>query len=285
MTFCTLMNHAPICLPNPMTHATVCSPHLENKILRINKHEMGAYKYFCCARDFGCDVTRTRGTSIKKHELKCPVVKKFEKYIKLEKENKHLRAEVKRLTAIKGRKPVKIWNVNIREFANRFPKDPLLVAAWSKLSQGRLQNAVPALVKLFLASVPRFWKIAPCFKLVEVCGNFEEIRTEGEIHVVEMSELAQAIYFVMADNIIDSNMNVLDIRRSESNLEKLRMEFYTYGVGNDKKAIAFFRNALIDEVRRRRDHKPVKMGSVEVDLRPAKIKKSRAEAPGGVMTL
>jgi len=166
----------------------------------------GLYKYHCCARDFGCDVTRTRGTSIKKHEIKCPVVQKFQKYLDLEKENKRLRQEVKRLRAIKGRKPVKIWNVNIRDFVQRFIKDPLLIAAWSKLSQGRLQNAVPALVKVFLACVPRFWKIAPCFKLVEVCGNFVDIRTNGEIHVVEMTELAQAIYYALASDVIEMHM-------------------------------------------------------------------------------
>ena len=246
---------------------------------------MGAYRYYCCAREFGCSVSRTRATSIKKHEIKCPVVAKFQKYIDLEKENKFLRDEVKRLRAIKGRKPVKIWNVNIRDFVQRFPKDPLLVAAWAKLSQGRLQNAVPAMMKLFLASVPRFWKIAPCFKLVEVCGNFETIRTGGEIHVVEMGELAAAIYYVLAADVVEDNMEQLDIRRTESNEEKLRLEFYKDHVHRDKKALAFFRNALIDEIRRRRDHKPVKFNSVEVDLRPVKSKKTREDPPGGILTL
>ncbi len=244
---------------------------------------MGAYKYFCCARDFGCDVTRTRGTSMKKHEIKCPVVEKFEKYLRLEKENKRLREEVRRLTKVKGRRPVKIWNVSVRDFASRFVKDQLLIAAWSKLSQGRLENAVPVLLKLFIASVPRFYKLAPCMKLVEVCGHFEELRTRGEIHVVELQKLTRALFYSMGQ-IIDMNMEVLGFEDNERTRKGLKLDFYD-DVGCDRASAAFVRNALIQEVKRRRDHTPLRFNSVTVDLTPAKTKKSNAERPGGMLSL
>jgi len=220
---------------------------------------------------------------MKKHEIKCPVVKQFQKYIDLVKENEFLKTEVKRLSSIKGRKPVKIWNVQIREYAKEFPKNQLLVAAWKRLYQGNLKNGVPALLKIFLATVPRFYKIAPCFKLVEVCGHFEEIRTGGEIHVVEIAGLAQALYYCMI-SIIEDNLELFNLARNDFVLKQLRAEFYAH-IGDNKSAVAFVRNALIDEVRRRRDGKPVKMNSVEIHLTSVKNKKTRKERPGGTLTL
>ena len=85
-------------------------------------------------------------------------------------------------------------------------------------------------------------------------------------------------------DIIEDNMETLGLVDNDHTRKGLKLEFYD-DVGNDRTASAFVRNALIAEVKRRRDHTPLRFNSVSVDLTPAKTKKSNKELPGGMLSL
>ena len=221
------------------------------------------YQYNCKARVFGCSCTRTRNVSIARHELKCPVVKKFQKYLDLETENEALKEEIARLSKVRGRPQIRFSYVRLDDFFEKFMKNELWITAWRRLYSGRRQNAVPALFRLFLAVSPRFFRLLPCRKLVEVCGFFGQLRTQKEIHVYTVGEFGAAVMIHLADGI-DSYMDELGFK--DSDIVKLKLAYFSGLADTDKKCASFARNSLMFEASRRLNDGPIKLNSVEVDI-------------------
>ena len=115
-----------------------------------------------------------------------------------------LEEEVDRLKALKGPERIKIEAEDTRKFQREFLASEKFQKAWRSLYATRKDIVVPALIVLFLSQVPRFYKIARCQQFVEVCGYLCAIRTQGQIHSVEMGDLAQTLYSSMACFIEDS---------------------------------------------------------------------------------
>ena len=230
------------------------------------------YTYYCKARVFGCPCTRTRNVSIMRHERKCEVVRKFQKYLDLEAENKALKEEVARLSKVRGRPVIKFENVSIDDFWKEFMRNELWKTAWRRLYGSRKQNAVPALVRLFLAVSPRFWKLQPCRQLVEVCGWLGEVRTHGEIHCIGVGDLGAAMSNYLGDSV---ETYLFELGFTEQDATKLKLDEYCNMSDSDRQCIAFCRNSLITEARRRKDNGPIRFRSVEVDLSKVKVEKKK----------
>jgi len=224
---------------------------------------MKSYKYICAGCPFGCVVNRSRKTSINKHESKCIVVRKYKKYIDAVRRVPELEKEIERLKLLKGRERIVITGVDTREFVRLFAVSKKLQETWKLLFAAKKSNGVPALIVLFLSQVPRFYKISQCKQLVEVKGYFELIRTYGQIHNVTLGDLAQSLFFVFA-NAIDDHHAVLGYKPEQ--LEKFKVETYQCLPDDNKSCIAFMRNALIQEARRRSNNDPVQFHSVKIDL-------------------
>ena len=147
---------------------------------------MGRWKLRCKAHEFGCMETRTRREAMEKHCFKCPYVTRYAKWLCLEAENKKLREQIKQLQIQKGRPNIELA-VDLEKFGKFFLKRKGLHRAWRELFNRRHENAVYALIRLFLACSPRFYKVLPCKRLVEVKGYLHDIRTSGEIHTVRVN--------------------------------------------------------------------------------------------------
>ena len=234
---------------------------------------MGAYRYQCKARVFGCQCTRTRNAAIMRHELKCPVVIKFQKYLNLEEENKALKAEVARLTKVRGRPETKFEHTSLDDFFKTFVSNELYIAAWKRLFGNRKQNAIPALFRLFLAVSPRFFKLQPCRKLVEICGWFGSIRTNNEIHCHTVGEFGQAVMIHLADSVEDY---LVELGFKETDAKAMKLEEITQMSEVDRRHICFIRNSLMYEARRRLKGLPIKFNSVKIDLSKVVNKKTDA---------
>lgn len=104
----------------------------------------------------------------------------------------------------RGRKPVELKAVDIRDFALEFEKKPLQ-ALWRTLYDTNKWDCVRPLLRLFLAHSPRFWKVCDDKQHIEVIGWFGDIRTHGEIHIVAAEDFVNFLFNELA-NIIQDNL-------------------------------------------------------------------------------
>ena len=211
------------------------------------------FKHFCIYRDFGCDVTRTRRSAIEKHHESCPLATKFKKYIDLARENKFLKDEVSRMSKIRGRPRISLESVDLRDFQKAFIASDDLRNSWRKLTANCQANGVGALLRIFLATSPRFWKILNK-EQIEVKGWLAGIRTFGEIELHPIEAVANEIFmflsYIVEDNVEDPKKYQLD-------------RFYDGVTGHTRYV---FLNALRAEVNRRRQAGPVTFNSVRVHI-------------------
>ena len=224
------------------------------------------YKYLCAYHEFGCGMTRTRRTAIDKHNGSCRYAKQFKKWIDLKQEVICLRNEVSRLQNIRGRPHMEIESVDIRQFAELFDSSKELQSAWITLVGAHKPNGVEALLRIFLAKSPRFWKILQGRQNVEVKGFFGGIRTNGEIHEIPLALLAEELYTQLSV-IIDKNvikMGLACIDDEESDGHDFNDEYESkVSITHEK---TFLVNSLNTEARRRIVNGPVTYQSRRVQI-------------------
>ena len=224
---------------------------------------MGVYRYTCKAAFFGCQCSRSRKTSIQTHEGKCEIVKKFRKYLDLEAENAALKSQIEQLTKTRGRPQIKIKNVNIEKFFKTFMQNKRYIAAWKILFGNKKQNAIPALFRLFLAVSPRFFKLQPCKKMIEIRGYFGEIQTKNEIHCYPVNDFGYAVFIYLADSVEDY---IEDLGYTRSDVSAMNIPKILKMNQDNRNHTAFVRNSVIYETMRRANGLPVKLNSVEIDI-------------------
>ena len=216
----------------------------------------------CSYRDFGCNETRTRREGIDRHSKTCRFAKQFKKYIDQKHEVVYLRDEVVRLRSTRGRPNIELVAVDIRDFKKLFVESEGLRDIFLKLLANHKPNGVEALIRLFLAKSPRFWKILPDRKHIEVKGWLGGIRTHGEIHEYPLSEVAAEIFSYIA-GIIDGNLNRLGFADDAS--AKFGLERYGTMEGCVG-ARSFLINSFKIEAERRMVCGPVTYHSVHVQI-------------------
>jgi hypothetical protein len=219
------------------------------------------YKYYCKCRTFGCDVVRTRKTAIETHHKKCRLVKKFKSWLELKKENEFLKSEVARLTLLRGRPPVEIHNVDMRDFTKEFAASEELRGQWKTLSCKK-RLGVYALVRLFMAKSPRFYKVLSDRRHVEVCGWFGSIRTFGEVHTYSLEEMADAIFSVLA---LEIESNLVKMGFSEEDYDKFNLDA-AHNIPNPNSARLFMMNSMNLEVSRRRAKGPLTFREASINI-------------------
>ena len=230
---------------------------------------MSGYRYNCQASPFGCMITRCRKEAMAKHEKVCPLMMKYRTYIEAKKQVPLLEKQIDELQIklskiMDGQCRIELEHVDIRWFHKEILNDKKLLEAWKKLFASQMKDGVEAMIVLFLAKSKRFWKISQCKNYVDIKGFFGCIRTKGQIHTVTIAEFASCMYQEFAD-FIDTYLPELGYKDGkEFELEKLmRMKS---DCSDCKFAIRFVRNALYNEVRRRRKKAPVQYKNIFLNL-------------------
>ena len=230
---------------------------------------MSRYRINCRAAPFGCMISRCRKEAIAKHEKKCPLMMKYREYIEAKEkvpllENKIEELEIKISKMADGQCRVELHDVDIRQFHEEILKDTKLLESWQKLFASQKKDGVEAMIVLFLAKSKRFWKMSQCKNYVDIKGFFGCIRTHGQINTVAIEEFASCMYQEFAD-FIDTYLAELGYEDDdEFGLDKfMRMD---NECTDCKFAIRFVRNALYNEVRRRRKNEQVQYKNIFLNL-------------------
>ena len=173
----------------------------------------------------------------------------------------HLRNEVSRLQNIRGRPHLQILAVDMRDFERLFGESEELRLAWIKLIGNYKPNGVEALIRLFLAKSPRFWKILPDRQNVEVRGWFGGIRTHNEIHEYPLTEVAAEIYSYIA-MIIACNLGRMGFSEDD---EKFKLDA-AFDIQDTKGIKGFLLNSFQIEANRRITNGPVTYHSICIQI-------------------
>ena len=237
------------------------------------------YRYNCRATPFGCLSTRCRKEGIEYHESKCPLMKKYKSYIEakdkvplLEKQIEKLQLQLDKIGD--GHCRLKLEYDDWREFHKELLSDKSLQLAWEKLFAGQKRDGIEAMIVLYLAKSKRFWKISQCKQFVEVKGYFGSIRTFNKTQTLEMGDFASCLYselaYYLEDNLVDLGY------KDESRFAKaFHLDKMIQVDSDNKHATCFVRDALYNEVRRRRKGGPVTYKNNSIVLPQKKEKPER----------
>ena len=156
------------------------------------------YKYECCYKDFGCNVTRSKKKGIEKHELECQF-RKYKKYVDAIHENQILKTKIVQLETRRGRPPVEIQQVDIDKFQEQFINNISMQNALHKLNN-RPCYGIKALIVIFIYCSPRFYKLKSLSE-IDICGNVGFLRTAGRVERHPLIDVSESIFESMRDFI------------------------------------------------------------------------------------
>jgi hypothetical protein len=208
------------------------------------------YKYYCQYRPFGCNCSRTRKNAIVKHNKCCTFGEKFKEWIELKEEVVFLRNEVATLKRGRGRKPIKVEYVDMREFAKSFETE-YTQNLWRKLWTNK-GDCVSPLLKLFLAMSPRFWKLKEDKQHIELNGYFGDIRTHRNVETVHINEFVHSVLYQLAVTI-NTNLWNMGYQTDETQVHFKLDDYMDISESRFHSMKYLVLNALSAELQRRAD--------------------------------